>query len=50
MREVGLKKGAGVVDLISRFPDGPTLGSVTTTEPEPEASSSSATGVSPTVG
>lgn len=52
MREVGLngEKGAGVGDLVSRLPDAPTLGSATSRDPEPEESSSSATGVSPTVG
>lgn len=45
MREVGLngEKGAWVGDLV-------TLGSVTNRGPEPDESSSSATGVSPTVG
>lgn len=52
MREVGLngEKGAGVGDLVSRFPDAGTLGSAIKTDPEPEESSSSATGVSPTEG
>lgn len=52
MREVGLNggQGAGVAGLVRRLPDGPTLGSVITSDPELEASSSSATGVSPTVG
>lgn len=52
MREVGLngEKGAGVGDLVSRLPDVVTLDSAINREPEPEDSSSSATGVSPTVG
>lgn len=52
MREVGLngEKGAGVGDLVSRLPDEVTLGSAINRDPEPEESSSSATGVSPTVG
>lgn len=52
MREVGLngEKGAGVGDLVSRLPDVVTLGSAVNRDPEPEESSSSATGVSPTVG
>lgn len=52
MREVGLngEKGAGVGDLVSRLPDVFTLGSAISRDPEPEDSSSSATGVSPTVG
>lgn len=52
MREVGLngEKGAGVGDLVSRLPDVATLGSAINRDPEPEESSSSATGVSPTVG
>lgn len=52
IREVGLngEKGAGVGDLVSRFPDVVTPGSVMNRDPEPEESSSSATGVSPTVG
>lgn len=50
--EVGLngEKGAGVGDLASRLPDVVTLGSAINRDPEPEESSSSATGVSPTVG
>lgn len=52
MREVGLngEKGAGVGDLVGRLPDGVTLGSATNRDPELDESSSSATGVSPTVG
>lgn len=52
MREVGLngEKEAGVGDLVSRLPDVVTLGSAIIRDPEPEESSSSATGVSPTVG
>lgn len=52
MREVGLngEKGAWVGDLVSRLPDVVILGSVTNRDPEPDESSSSATGVSPTVG
>lgn len=52
IREVGLngEKEAGVGDLVSRFPEVVTLGSAINTDPEPEESSSSATGVSPTVG
>lgn len=44
------EKEAGVEDLVSRLPDVVTLGSAITRDPEPEESSSSATGVSPTVG
>lgn len=52
MREVGLngEKGAEAGDLVSRLPDVLTLGSAINRDPEPEDSSSSATGVSPTVG
>lgn len=52
MREVGLngEKGAGVGDLVRRLPDVVTLGSAINRDPGPEESSSSATGVSPTVG
>lgn len=52
IREVGLngEKGAGVGDLVSRLPEVVTLGSAINRDPEPEESSSSATGVSPTVG
>lgn len=52
MREVGLngEKGAWVGDLVSRLPDVVILGSVTNRDPELDESSSSATGVSPTVG
>lgn len=52
MREVGLngEKGAEVGDVVSRLPDVVTLGSATSMDPEPDESSSSATGVSPTVG
>ena len=53
MREVGLKgeMEAGVGDLDSRLPGVLTLlGSAVSRDPELEESSSSATGVSPTVG
>ena len=53
MREVGLKgeMEAGVGDLVSRLPGVLTLlGSAVNRDPELEESSSSATGVSPTVG
>lgn len=48
MREVGLNGGkeTGVEDLVSRLPDVVALAR----DPEPDESSSSATGVSPTVG
>lgn len=52
MREVGLngENGAWVGDRVSRLPDVVALGSATNRGPEPDESSSSATGVSPTVG
>lgn len=53
MREVGLngEMEAGVGDLVSRLPGVFTLlGSAVNRDPELEESSSSATGVSPTVG
>ena len=52
MREVGLngEMEAGVGDLVSRLPGVLILGSAVNRDPELEESSSSATGVSPTVG